>query len=208
MPATRSTLFNSVDPVGRGGRGGGGGVKKVVSKVMYWGGTASGSGGGGGGSGVEGAGDVGGVEAGVPPQEMVPTPPGGEGDGGGDGAVAVVLAVKKFCKKFGKLNSPADGIAYSLFRLLYSSVKKRCTELSLRENCVVVKVGGMRWRRCSGVAAVTGKGWVWSVKVCCRRAKSCCCALGPNSAGERPASMSLSGDVTKLSLHYFGFVCH
>ena len=169
---------------------------------MYVEKTASGS----GGSGVEGAGDAGGV-VGVC-QEMLPTPPGGEGDGGGDGGGAVVLAVKKFCKKSGKLNSPADGIAYSLFRLLYSSVKKRCTELSLRENCVLVKVGGMRWTRCSGLAEVAGKGWVGSVKVCCRRAKSCCCALGPNSAGEWPASMCLSGDVTKLSLHYFGFVCH
>ena len=36
----------------------------------------------------------------------------------------------------------SDGIAYSLFSPLYSSLKKRCSELALGEHCVVVKVGG------------------------------------------------------------------
>ena len=75
-------------------------------------------------------------EAGVP-KEMLPTPPGGvpgcgvEGDGVGGGAV--VLAIKKSCKNVGNMKFPSDGIAYSLFRPLYSSLKKRCSELALRE---------------------------------------------------------------------------
>ena len=59
MPATRPTLFNSVGPVGRGGRGG---VKKGVGKLMNSGPRrASANGGGGGEGGGDSAGDARGV---------------------------------------------------------------------------------------------------------------------------------------------------
>ena len=64
-----------------------------------------------------------------------------------------------------------------------NALKKRCSELSLAENWVVVKIGGMRLR-CGGPPE---KGWVWSVRVWLRRVKSWCCALDPNSAGGMPA---------------------